>query len=101
MKRDSKQKKTGLLTKAGNTVDDALRRLCGQLSPDMRVVVIIVMTLGFSALSIYFTVTGIYRFGKEEGMRMQIEHIGKPALPVPPSSAVQDSIRQEVEHSNQ
>ena len=42
--------------------------------------VTLTMLLGFSALSIYFTVSGIYRMGKEEGERLQIEHIEQMKL---------------------
>lgn len=54
-------------------MNDSLRRMCGRLTPGKQLVVTLTMLLGFSALSIYFTISGIYRMGKEEGERLQIE----------------------------
>lgn len=69
-------------------MDDGLRRMCGRLTPGKQLAVTLVMLLGFGALSIYFTVSGIYRMGKREGERVQIEHINQ--LKLRPS---QDSIQ--------
>ena len=59
----------------GEWVEDHLRRACGALSPDKRIIVILTLLLFFSVLSLYFTVSSIYRFGKGAGERMQIRHI--------------------------
>lgn len=56
-------------------VEDFLRRLCGRITPDKRVIVIVTMTLLFSGLSIYMTVSAIYNFGKDKGRRLEIERI--------------------------
>lgn len=56
-------------------IDDGLRYLCGRMSPDARLVCVVVMLTGFSGLSIYMTVSSIYRIGKREGEQLQIEHI--------------------------
>ena len=56
----------------GEWVEDHLRRACGALSPDKRIIVILTLLLFFSVLSLYFTVSSIYRFGKGAGERMQI-----------------------------
>ena len=48
----------------GEWVEDHLRRACGALSPDKRIIVILTLLLFFSVLSLYFTVSSIYRFGK-------------------------------------
>lgn len=61
-------------------MDDGLRRMCGRLTPGKQLAVTLTMLLGFSALSIYFTISGIYRMGKEEGERLQIEHIRQTKL---------------------
>lgn len=61
-------------------MDEGLRRMCGRLTPGKQLAVTLTMLLGFSALSIYFTVSGIYRMGKEEGERLQIEHIRQMKL---------------------
>lgn len=58
-----------------NRFDDGLRGICGRLTPSKQLAVTLTLLLGFSALSIYFVVSSIYRIGKEEGERIQIEHI--------------------------
>ena len=57
----------------GEWVEDHLRRACGALSPDKRIIVILTLLLFFSVLSLYFTVSSIYRFGKGAGERMELE----------------------------
>ena len=52
-----------------------LRRLIGPLSPDKRVVVIVVMLILFGSLSIYMTVSSICNFGREKDRRLHIENI--------------------------
>lgn len=64
----------------GEWVEDLLRRACGALSPDKRIIVILTLLLFFSVLSLYFTVSSIYRFGKGAGERMQIRHIERLEL---------------------
>ena len=64
----------------GEWVEDHLRRACGALSPDKRIIVILTLLLFFSVLSLYFTVSSIYRFGKGVGERMQIRHIERLEL---------------------
>lgn len=63
------------LKRAGEQIEDRLRRMCGALSPDIRVYVIVTLFLLFAALSLYTTVAGIYRLGRRDGERMRIEHI--------------------------
>lgn len=47
--------------------DEKLRRLCGRITPDQRVVVILVMFVVFGGLSVYMTVAAIYNIGKSDG----------------------------------
>lgn len=47
--------------------DERLRRLCGRITPDARVVIIVTMLLLFGGLSVYMTVSSIYHIGKEDG----------------------------------
>lgn len=61
-------------------IDDGLRYLCGQMSPDVRLVCVVVMLVGFSGLSIYMTVSSIYHIGKREGEQLRIEHIRQMEL---------------------
>lgn len=61
-------------------IDDGLRYLCGRMSPDARLVCVVVMLVGFSGLSIYMTVSSIYHIGKREGEQLRIEHIRQMEL---------------------
>lgn len=73
-------------------IEGSLRRLCGRITPDGRVVVILAMFLSFTALSLYITISSIYRFGKGEGAKMQIEHIEKLELELRQKQSELDSI---------
>lgn len=59
----------------GEYIEDFLRGICGRITPDKRVIVILTMLVVFGGLSIYMTVSSIYYFGKDKGERMQIEQI--------------------------
>lgn len=80
-------------------MDDGLRRMCGRLTPGKQLAVTLTMLLGFSALSIYFTISGIYRMGKEEGERLQIEHIRQMKLHQPVDSVPYPK-QEHIENSN-
>lgn len=79
-------------------MDDGLRRMCGRLTPGKQLAVTLTMLLGFSALSIYFTVSGIYRMGKEEGERLQMEHIRQMKLH--PQNDSIPTVKESFENSN-
>ncbi|NYI51232.1 TraL conjugative transposon family protein [Macellibacteroides fermentans] len=69
------------ITNLRDRIEDGLRSLLGQISPDGRIVVILVMLFLFSAASIYITVSSIYNIGKKSGReQMQIEHIERLEL---------------------
>ena len=55
--------------------DAKLRHLCGRMTPEIRLAVILLMFLFFGGFSIYFTISSIYRIGKEDGETIRIEHI--------------------------
>lgn len=59
----------------GGRIEDFLRGLCGRITPDKRVAVILTMLVLFGSLSLYMTVSGIYRFGRDRGERLQIERM--------------------------
>ena len=63
-------------------ISDGMRCVCGRLSPDVRLIVVVAMLIvvvamlvGFSALSIYITVSSIYNIGKRRGEQMRIERM--------------------------
>lgn len=69
-----------LINRIGDWLEDRLRSIVRPLSPDARVIVILMMLLLFSGLSIYMTVSSIYNMGKKSGQQMQIEHIQRLEL---------------------
>lgn len=63
------------MNKIQDWADDRLRRLCGRITPGKRLAVILTMFLFFSIASVYIFVSGIYNIGKNDGRRIEIEHI--------------------------
>lgn len=64
------------LTAVRDWMEDGLRSLLGQITPDGRIITILVMLFVFGAGSIYMTVSSIYNMGKKNGQeQMQIDHI--------------------------
>lgn len=61
----------------GYGISDFLRRICGSLSEDARIVVIISMLFLFTAGNLYFTISTIYNWGREKGRKEmpEIQHI--------------------------
>lgn len=80
--------KINVIEKAQDWVDEKLRRLCGRITPEKRLVVVLVMFVFFGGMSIYITVSSIYNIGKRDGQQLQIEHLGR--LPM----EAKDSINQ-------
>ncbi len=67
--------KKNCIEKVQDWVDDKLRRMCGRITPGKRLAVILLMFVFFGGMSIYITVSSIYNIGKQDGQRLQIEHI--------------------------
>lgn len=63
------------IVKVQDWVDDNLRRLCGRITPEKRLAVLLTMFLFFGIASVYIFVSAIYNIGKSEGQRIEIEHI--------------------------
>ena len=66
--------------------DDLLRRMCGALSPEKRIITILILCTLFGISSLYLTVSSIYNIGWRNAQRqyqdtiangMKIEHIGR------------------------
>jgi len=66
-----------ILKEVGYTISDFLRRICGGLSPDTRLTVIIVMLLVFTIGNLYFTISTIYNWGHRDGRKEipEIQHM--------------------------
>lgn len=67
------------IKRAGERIEDRLRRVCGAISPDMRVYAIVTLFVLFAALSLYSTVSAIYSLGRSDGERIRIEHLQRLA----------------------
>lgn len=65
------------LKELGWWLEDRLKGLCGEITPDKRLTVIVVMLLAFTILNLYFTITSIRDWGqeKEDREQIRIEHI--------------------------
>ncbi len=57
--------------------EDKLKDLCGELTPDKRIVTILIMLLILTIGNLYFTFSTIYNWGKdsEKKKQLDIEHI--------------------------
>ncbi len=66
-----------ILNELGYIIDSYLRKLCGEITPEKRITVVIIMILVFTSVNIYFTFSTIYNWGKEKQHQeqLQIEHI--------------------------
>lgn len=56
-------------------LEDSLRSLCGSMSAERRLVVLLALFILFAALSLYVTASAFYNLGKDAGERIQIRHI--------------------------
>lgn len=63
------------IVKAQDWVDDRLRSMCGRITPEKRLAVILTMFVVFGFMSIYIFASAIYHIGKNEGRQIEIEHI--------------------------
>lgn len=63
------------IRKVQDWADDNLRRLCGRITPEKRLAVLLTMFVVFGFGSIFIFVSAIYNIGKSEGQRIEIEHI--------------------------
>ena len=63
------------LTAVRDWLEDNLKSLLGRITPDGRIIIILMMLFLFGGGSIYMTVSSIYNMGKKNGQQMQIEHI--------------------------
>lgn len=90
-----------LFIKARDFLDDGLRRMCGRLTPEKRVIAIVVMAVVFAVINFYMIFSAIYNIGREDARREIIE-ITPLSLPdMPPADTVSDKTRQMEEFFNQ
>lgn len=64
-------------------IEDRLKGLIGEITPDKQITVVLVMLLLFTIGSLYFSITSIYDWGKESGKKELIDsrpHIYYPFI---------------------
>lgn len=61
----------------GYWFEDKLKDICGEITPDKRLTVILIMLLLFTILNLYFTFTSISNWGRKQERKdqLKIEHI--------------------------
>lgn len=61
----------------GYWFEDKLKDLCGEITPDKRLTVILIMLLLFTVGNLYFTISSIFNWGRkrERKEQLNIEHI--------------------------
>lgn len=64
-----------LINNVNERWEDGLRYLFGKLTPDRRVVLIVIMLISFSGLSVFMTFSSVYNLGKDRGEKMKMDHI--------------------------
>ena len=83
-----------LINKVNEYLEDGLRSLLGRLTPDRRVILIVILLMIFSGLSIFMTFSSIYNLGKDRGEKMQIDHIERLQLELKKMRHKTDSLKQ-------
>ena len=83
-----------LINKVNEYWEDGLRNLFGRLTPDRRVILIVIMLMIFSGLSIFMIFSSIYNLGKDRGEKMQIDHIERLQLELKKMRHKTDSLKQ-------
>ena len=71
-----------LINKFLDWVDYGLRRMCGELTPEKRLITILAMCVIFGIGSIYMTFSSIYNIGKRDAEQkyLELEHIKRLEL---------------------
>lgn len=66
-----------ILSETGCCISGFLRRMCGSLSEDARIIVIASMLLIFTVGNLYFTISAIRNWGRKEARKemLRIQHI--------------------------
>ena len=82
-----------LIDKVSDWWEDSLRSLFGRLTPDRRVMLIVIMLISFSGLSVFMTFSSVYNLGKEQGVKMQMDHISRLQLELKKLRPKTDSLK--------
>ena len=90
-----------LFIKARDFLDDGLRRMCGRLTPEKRVIAIVVMAVVFAVINFYMVFSAIYNIGREDAKREIIELTPLSIPDREPGETLSDKTRQMQELFNQ
>ncbi len=84
-------------------VDYGLRRMCGELTPEKRLITILAMCVIFGIGSIYMTVSSIYNIGKRDAEQkyLELEHIKRLELQYSNDSIKQLNMKEYERQSNE
>lgn len=83
-----------MIRKGWDYTERFLRRVCGAMSPRSRIIVVFTMLALFTVVSLYFTISSIYQFGKGTSKELYIRQI-EPLTSKRPQELVEaDSIYQ-------
>lgn len=86
------------INKFRDWIEDGLRRMCGGMSPERRLITILAMCVIFGIGSIYMTVSSIYNIGKRDAEQkyLEIEHMKRLELEYS-NDSIKQLIRKEYE----
>lgn len=61
----------------GDWIEDKLRSLCGEVTPDKRLTIIVISLLVATIANLYLTFSAVYNLGQDNGKKnlIEIEHI--------------------------
>lgn len=62
-----------LLKRFRDWMEDGLRNICGRLTPDKRVITIVVLMVVFAVVNFYVTFRAIYNIGREDSRNEQLK----------------------------
>jgi len=83
-----------LINKVTDWWEDSLRILFGRLTPDRRVILIVIMLMTFSGLSVFISFSSAYNLGKDRGEKMKVDHIERLQFELKKMRHKMDSLKQ-------
>ena len=83
-----------LINKVNEYCEEGMRSLLGRLTPDRRVILIVIMLMIFSGLSIFMIFSSIYNLGKDRGEKMKVDHIERLQFELKKMRHRMDSLKQ-------
>ncbi len=80
-------------------IEDSLRKVCGRVSPDRRVIVIVVLFILFAVVNLWIMIEGICSIGRENSRIEQKIEIPQQEIPpiIPEGDEPPDELELEIE----